>query len=102
MASITRFLEQRLKVNQEKSKVAPANEITFLGFTFSGTKIRWSDKAFAKFKRRLKELTGRSWGVSMEFRFTKLAEYLRGWMGYFGISEHYVPIPEIDHWLRRR
>ena len=104
MASITRFLEQRLKlkVNQEKSKVAPSNEITFLGFAFSGAKIRWSDKAFAKFKRRLKELTGRSWGVSMGFRFTKLAEYLRGWMGYFGISEYYTPIPEIDHWLRRR
>jgi RNA-directed DNA polymerase len=104
MASITRFLEQKLKlkVNQEKSKVARTNDITFLGFAFSGAKIRWSDKAFAKFKRRLKELTGRSWGVSMEFRFTKLAEYLRGWMGYFGISEHYAPIPEIDHWLRRR
>ena len=104
MASITRFLEQRLKlkVNQGKSKVAHTNEITFLGFAFSGAKIRWSDKAFAKFKRRLKELTGRSWGVSMEFRFTKLAEYLRGWMGYFGISEYYAPVPEIDHWLRRR
>jgi len=104
MASITRFLEQKLKlkVNQEKSKVAHTNEITFLGFAFSGAKIRWSDKAFAKFKRRLKELTGRSWGVSMEFRFAKLTVYLRGWMGYFGISEHYAPIPEIDHWLRRR
>ncbi|MCJ7603665.1 MAG: hypothetical protein MUO63_19455 [Desulfobulbaceae bacterium] len=35
-------------------------------------------------------------------RFEKLAEYLRGWMNYFGISEHYRPIPEIEHWLRRR
>ena len=51
MASVTRFLEQKLKlkVNQEKSKVAHTNEITFLGFTFTGAKIRWSDKAFAKF-----------------------------------------------------
>ena len=32
----------------------------------------------------------------------KLAEYLRGWMNYFGISSYYRPIPEIDHWLRRR
>ncbi len=51
---------------------------------------------------RVKELTGRSWGVSMEYRLAKLAEYLRGWMGYFGISEYYRPIPEMDHWLRRR
>jgi len=85
-----------------KSKVASTNEITLLGFTFKGTKIRWSDKAFAEFKRRVRKLTGRSWGVSMEYRMAKLGEYLRGWMGYFGISEYYRPIPEIDHWLRRR
>ncbi|MCG2750295.1 MAG: group II intron reverse transcriptase/maturase [Desulfobacteraceae bacterium] len=104
MANITRFLERNLKlvVNQEKSKVASTNEITFLGLVFKGTRIRWSDKAFAKFKQRVKELTGRSWGVSMGYRLAKLTEYLRGWMGYFGISEYYTPIPEIDHWLRRR
>jgi RNA-directed DNA polymerase len=38
----------------------------------------------------------------MEYHLAKLAEYLRGWMGYFGISEYYRPIPGIDHWLRRR
>ncbi len=73
-----------------------------LGFTFKGASIRWSDKAFAEFKRRVRKLTGRSWGVSMEYRFAKLAEYLRGWMGYFGIAEYYRPIPGIDQWLRRR
>lgn len=104
MSSISRFLERKLKltVNQEKSRVAPTNESGFLGFIFKGAKIRWSDKAFAGFKRRVKKLTGRSWGVSMAYRFAKLAEYLRGWMGYFGIAEYYRPLPEIDHWLRRR
>ncbi len=65
MAGISRFLEQKLKlkVNQTKSKVASTNEITFLGLVFKGASIRWSDKAFAEFKRRVKELTGRSWGV---------------------------------------
>lgn len=104
MASICHFLASKLKltINQEKSKVASTNEITFLGFSFKGASIRWSDKAFIRFKQRVKELTGRSWGVSMEYRLHKLAEYLRGWMGYYGISEYYRPIPEIDHWLRRR
>jgi RNA-directed DNA polymerase len=60
------------------------------------------EKAFREFKRRVKELTGRSWFVSMDYRYKKLAEYLRGWMNYFGIAEYYHPIPEIDHWLRRR
>jgi len=63
---------------------------------------RWSEKAFREFKRKVKELTGRSWFVSMDFRYKKLAEHLRGWMNYFGISEYYKPIPEIDQWLRRR
>jgi RNA-directed DNA polymerase len=102
--SVTRFLERKLKlkVNQDKSRVSATDETNFLGFTFKGTKIRWSDKAFREFKRRVKELTGRSWFVSMEYRYKKLSQYIRGWMNYFGISEYYRPIPEIDHWLRRR
>ena len=104
-ASITRYLtrELRLTVNETKSRVAPISQCVFLGFTFyRGTKLRCSDKAFADFRHRLKRYTGRSWGVSMEYRLTKLAQYLRGWMGYFGISDYYSPIPEFDHWLRRR
>ena len=38
----------------------------------------------------------------MEYRLTRLNQYLRGWMGYFGISEYYRPIPKLDSWLRRR
>ena len=104
MESLKRFLERTLKlrINQDKSRVVTTNQVTFLGFTFRGTKVCWSDKAFREFKRRVKELTGRSWFVSMDYRYQKLAEYLRGWMNYFGISEYYKPVPEIDHWLRRR
>ncbi len=102
--SIQGFLERRLKlkVNEDKSSVVPTDQTTFLGFTFKGKKIRWSDKAFHEFKRRVKHLTGRSWSVSMEYRLMKLAQYVRGWMNYYGISEYYRPIPELDHWLRRR
>lgn len=104
MASITRYLGQDLKlaVNPAKSKVAPMSECGFLGFTLRGGKIRWTDKALANFKHRVKELTGRSWGVSMDYRLGKLAQYLRGWVAYFGISQYYRPIPELDEWLRRR
>lgn len=104
MGSVRRFLERYLKlqVNEKKSRIVPTNGLDFLGFCFKGTKIRWSDDAFHQFKRRLKRLTGRSWFVSMAYRFKKLDQYLRGWMGYFGISEFYRQIPEIDHWLRRR
>jgi RNA-directed DNA polymerase len=104
LGSLKRFLERALKlrINREKSRVVQTNQIAFLGFAFRGTKICWLEKAFREFKRRVKKLTGRSWFVSMDYRYKKLAEYLRGWMNYFGISEYYRPIPEIDHWLRRR
>jgi RNA-directed DNA polymerase len=103
-ASIQHFLQRklRLKINESKSRVAPTDKIDFLGFTFQGKTIRWSEKAFREFKRRVKNLTGRSWFVTMAYRMDKLAQYVRGWMNYFGIGEYYRPIPEIDHWLRRR
>ncbi len=103
-ASVTRYLtsQLKLKVNESKSRVCGAHEVVFLGFTFYGTKLRWSDKSFQTFKHRVRRLTGRSWGVSMDTRFRKLAEYVRGWMNYYGISDYYRPVPEIDKWIRRR
>ena len=102
--SITAYLGRRLKlpVNEQKSRVAPIDECVFLGFTFRKGKLRWSAQAFEDFKHRVRQLTGRSWGVSMAWRLRQLAQYLRGWMGYFGISQYYRPIPELDEWLRRR
>jgi len=102
--SLTAYLGRRLKlpVNEQKSRVAPINQCEFLGFTFRRGKLRWSEAAFADFKHRVRKLTGRSWGVSMQYRFNKLGQYLRGWLGYYGISQYYRPIPELDEWLRRR
>jgi len=104
IASVRHFLVRklRLEINEDKSRVSSTNQIEYLGFTFAGTKIRWSDKAFREFKRQVKRLTGRSWFVSMQYRLSRLATYVRGWINYYGISEFYRPIPEIDHWLRRR
>ena len=102
--SVHRFLERRLKlsVNKKKSRVGSTDETEFLGFAFKKTRILWSEKAFQEFRRRVRKLTGRSWGVAMGVRMRKIREYIRGWMNYFGISEAYAPIPEIDSWLRRR
>jgi len=57
MASIQRFLERKLKlqINEEKSKVVRSNKCSFLGFVFKGMKIRWSNKAFVEFKRRIRK-----------------------------------------------
>lgn len=103
-ASLTRWLARTLKlpVNEHKSQVAEISQVKFLGFIFRANKLRWSDTALDDFQHRIRKLTGRSWGVSMEYRLKKLAEYLRGWAGYFGISQYYRPVPGIDDWIRRR
>ena len=104
MESISRFLERKLRltVNLSKSKVAPLARCDYLGFAFRGKKIVWSEKSEQRFRRRVRQLTGRSWGVSMDHRLRKLSEYLRGWMAYFALSELYRPVPETDEWIRRR
>jgi hypothetical protein len=104
MGSVRKYLTSQLKltVNEDKSQVARSDEISFLGFVFKGTRILWSDKAYKEFRRRVRKYTGRSWFVSMQYRLNKLSTYFRGWMGYFGISEGYRDIPEIDSWIRRR
>jgi RNA-directed DNA polymerase len=104
MASVTRYLTQvlRLKVNPLKSRVCRIERLEYLSFTFQGIRIVWSERAFQDFKHRLRGLTSRRWRVSMEYRLKRISLYLRGWMGYFGISQRYGPIPELDGWLRRR
>ena len=102
--SISHFIEKRLhlKINKKKSKVAPLKECSFLGFAIVRGKIRWMPEAEREFKRRIRELTNRNWGVSMARRIRELTWYIRGWINYFGISEYYSPIPRLDEWIRRR
>jgi RNA-directed DNA polymerase len=104
MAKISHYLTHKLKlkVNRDKSRVVKIEDLNYLGFTFRGIRIFASDRAMKDFKHRLRGLTSRSWGVSMAYRLQQLNRYLRGWMNYFGISQHYAPIEELDGWLRRR
>ena len=104
LANVTKLLKKtfKLTVNEAKSQVVPTDECSFLGFTFKGTQIRWTEKSYKKFIARIKELTSRTWGVSMEHRFLKLRQYIVGWMGYYRLSEYYQPVADIDGWLRRR
>jgi RNA-directed DNA polymerase len=102
--SITRFVEQdlKLKVNPEKSQVVKSSQCKFLGFSFHSKHIRWHPKSMDKFKRRVRELTNRSWGVSMETKIRELSIYLRGWINYYGIANQYQQCVDLDHWIRRR
>jgi hypothetical protein len=90
--SITGFITRRLKlkVNEQKSAVARPAERKFLGFSFTGArepKRRIAAKALVRFKQKVRELTGRTRGISIERMTKELASYLRGWKGYFGFCE---------------
>jgi RNA-directed DNA polymerase len=107
MESITEFLTRKLKlkVNQAKSAVAQPKDRKFLGFSFTGGKQprrRIAPKAMMRFKERIRELTGRTGGISMEQRAKELSEYLRGWRGYFGFCQTPSVLNSLDQWLRRR
>jgi RNA-directed DNA polymerase len=106
MASITRFIETRLKlqVNMAKSAVGRPWERSFLGFTMRSERdVRRcvAPKAIVRFKSRVRELTGRSRGVSMARAINDLNPILRGWAGYFGLSQ-LGDLSSLDGWVRRR
>jgi RNA-directed DNA polymerase len=106
MQSLTRFIEVRLKlqINTEKSAVARPWHRTFLGFTVKDEpafRRCIADKAVARFKHRVRELTRRHRGVSLERMIADLNPLLRGWAGYFGFSQ-WRELSSLDGWTRRR
>jgi group II intron reverse transcriptase/maturase len=108
MASITRFIEEKLKlrVNKEKSAVDRPWNLKFLGFSFypkkGGIGIRVHPKPVDKFKQKLKEITGRSRSMSIEERMVKLRQCITGWANYFGMADMQRLAKNLDEWLRRR
>jgi RNA-directed DNA polymerase len=107
MASITRFIttKLKLKVNQQKSAVARPWERKFLGLSFTANrepKRRIAPKAVFRFKAKVRELTSRTRGVSIERMAEELARYLRGWIGYFGRCQTPSVLEDLERWFRRR
>ena len=104
MAGIVNYLESdlNLPVNKDKSQVALIKDVTFLGFKILRGKIRISDKARVKFKKRIRELTVRNNPLSMYQVIQDLNEYLRGWYAYFKIQEFIHTFSLLDGWVRSR
>ena len=109
LTSITKFIEKKLglKVNAEKSKVTKPKNIKYLGFSFWKDKEKqWRPKphikSFQKLKRKLKELTNRSWSISLDNRIKKINYVVRGWVNYFRIADMKKMLTKIDKHLRTR
>ena len=107
MESITQFITQKLKlkVNEAKSAVARPQERKFLGFSFTaGPEVKRviAPKALDRLKRRIREITGRAKGVSLETTMEELAPYMRGWRSYFGFCETPEVLIGLTRWVRLR
>jgi RNA-directed DNA polymerase len=107
MQSVTGFIRRRLKlkVNETKSAVARPQERKFLGFSFTygaEPKRRIAPKALLRCKQRVRELTQRTQGISLEQMTKELTAYLRGWKSYFGFSQTPSVLRRLEEWIRRR
>jgi RNA-directed DNA polymerase len=108
MASVTRFLEERLKlkVNREKSAVGRPWERKFLGYSFASGKtarIKVAPESVARLKEKVRERMRRGRGQSVARQIeASLTPLLRGWVNYFRLAEVKGIFEELDGWIRRK
>ena len=110
MRNISRFIGEklRLKVNMTKSKVDKPQGLKYLGFGFyfdsraHQFKAKPHAKSVAKFTKKMKELTCRSWGVSNSYKIEKLNQLIRGWINYFKIGSMKTLCGNLDRKIRYR
>ena len=111
LANIKPYIEKKLflKLNEDKTKIRyiGSTDVKFLGFGFYVTKegtikARPHQKSKDKCIKRLKEITNRSRGQSLEAFRKQLSEFVRGWVNYFLRSDMTMFVRDTDQWLRRR
>ncbi len=107
MASVTKFLEKklRLQVNKEKSAVARPWERKFLGFSFTNHKLpkrRIAPQSLARVKHRIREITCRKRGHALGQIIKELKTYLNGWLGYYGFCQTPSVLEQLEKWIRRK
>jgi group II intron reverse transcriptase/maturase len=107
--SAKQYLETalKLKVNESKSAVDKPERRKFLGFSFYRGKdgkprTRIHNRSYQRLKEKVKRVTNRNWGVSMDYRLRKLAQITNGWVNYFGIADGENKLRSLDGWIRRR
>ena len=108
MTSISKFIEEKLKlkVNRNKSAVDRPRNRKFLGFSFyrhkEGERMRLHPKTLERIKMKIKSQTQRSKGQSMEERITNLSSIIQGWINYFRLADMKDHCQKLDEWMRRR
>ena len=105
MNSVTRFLEEglRLRVNRTKSAVAFVEERQFLGYRLlRGGRLGIAPHSLERVKQRIRTITRRNRGVSLDRMIQELNAYLSGWVTYFRYAECKTHLRRLDEWIRRK
>jgi len=105
MESVTRFLEEKLKlrVNREKSAVAPVGERKFLGHRLLlNGKLGIAPKSVARAKEKIRQITSRTRGVNLVQVIVELNLFLVGWLAYYRFAAFRGELTRMDEWIRRR
>jgi RNA-directed DNA polymerase len=105
MASVCHFLEAklRLRVNREKSAVARVEERKFLGYRLlSDGRLGIAPKSLKRAKDRIREITRRNRGISLERMIRELNSFLTGWVTYFRHAAMRSHLTDLDGWIRRK
>lgn len=105
LASLTQFLESklRLRVNRDKSAVAHVSERKFLGYRLlAGGVLTIAPQSLQRAKARIRQITRRNRGVSFERVIGELNSFTTGWVAYFRYAKAKGHLSELDQWLRRK
>lgn len=104
MTSISKYIENRLKlkVNQEKSKVARTEFVKFLGMTLLSGTLIISNVAMSKAMNKVKEITPRGTSETIEQTMEKFNSWYRGWSNYFSMTQYPSQLHAIEAHARRR
>jgi RNA-directed DNA polymerase len=104
-ASITKYISQKLKlkINESKSRTCKGYELNFLGHSILGKgEIGLSNQSQQRLKAKIREVTKRNRGISLEGMLKELRPKLQGWLNYFRYAKMQSKMEAIDGWLRRR
>lgn len=104
MGSISKFIEGKLKlkINQDKSKVAHSREVKFLGLTIIGGAIVISAQSMKRAMQKVKELTSRGTHLSLEASMKQINSWYKGWSGYYSMTQYPSQLRKIEAHIRRR
>jgi RNA-directed DNA polymerase len=107
MASITKFLLEklRLRVNREKSAVGRPWKRKFLGYSLTANReprLKAAAESVKRLKKKIKEHMRRGRGRKLRTVIEDLNPVLRGWIQYFRLAEVKGIFEELDGWIRRK